>query len=104
MRGGDIEPRPVDDMSLDHQARQLGLMLVPELELVYSMGGGSTFIDYRRTGSVPFHRGAPRGFAWGRLQDVFVSLGEGNSMTSAPIVGDIGLKRIRIGAEKVGTW
>src|SRR3546814_1062917 len=28
MRGGDIEPRPVEDMPLDHQARQLGLMLV----------------------------------------------------------------------------
>src|SRR3546814_15830036 len=56
MRGGDIEPRPVEDMPLDHQARQLGLMLVPELELGYSMGGGSIFNDYRRTGFVPFHR------------------------------------------------
>src|SRR3546814_21095362 len=28
-------------MPLDHQARQLGLMLVPELELGYSMGGGT---------------------------------------------------------------
>src|SRR3546814_6284854 len=65
MRGGDIEPRPVEDMLLDHQARQLGLMLVPELELGYSMGGGSIFNDYRRTGFVPFHREWLRSFARG---------------------------------------
>src|SRR3546814_6041096 len=81
MRGGDIEPRPVEDMPLDHQARQLGLMLVPELELGYSMGGGSIFNDYRRTGFVPFHREWLRSFARGSLQDLFVARGEGDSMT-----------------------
>lgn len=89
MRGGDIEPRPVEDMPLDHQARQLGLMLVPELELGYSMGGGSIFNDYRRTGFVPFHREWLRSFARGSLQDLFVARGEGDSMTPTLLDGDI---------------
>src|SRR3546814_150002 len=89
MRGGDIEPRPVEDMHLDHQARQLGLMLVPELELGYSMGGGSIFNDYRRTGFVPFHREWLRSFARGSLQDLFVARGEGDSMTPTLLDGDI---------------
>src|SRR3546814_8391765 len=84
-----IEPRPVEDMPLDHQARQLGLMLVPELELGCSMGGGSIFNDYRRTGFVPFHREWLRSFARGNLQDLFVARGEGDSMTTTLLDGDI---------------
>src|SRR3546814_7219377 len=82
-------PRPVEDMPLDPQARQLWLMLVPELELGYSMGGGSIFNDYRRTGFVPFHREWLRSFARGSLQDLFVARGEGDSMTPTLLDGDI---------------
>src|SRR3546814_17926749 len=81
MRGGDIEPRPVEDMPLDHQARPLGLMLVPELELGYSMGVGSIFNDYRRTGFVPFTRAWLRRFARGSLHVLFLARGAGASMT-----------------------
>src|SRR3546814_18858899 len=91
MRGGDIEPRPVEDMPLDHQERQLGIMLVPELELGYSMGGGSIFNDYRRTGFVPFHREWMGSFARGGLQDLFVTRGEGDRMTTTRTDGDNGL-------------
>src|SRR3546814_20966979 len=73
-------PRPVEDMPLDHQARQLGLMLVPELELGYSMGGGSIVHDFRRTGFVPFHREWLRSFARGRLQVLFVVRGVGDRL------------------------
>src|SRR3546814_2928212 len=78
-----------DVCSSDLQARQLGLMLVPELELGYSMGGGSIFNDYRRTGFVPFHREWLRSFARGSLQDLFVARGEGDSMTPTLLDGDI---------------
>lgn len=89
MKGGDIEPQTVDEMPLDHKARQLGLMLVPELELGYSMGGGSIFSDYRRTGFVPFQREWLRGMIRGSLQDLFVARGEGDSMTPTLLDGDI---------------
>src|SRR3546814_2086516 len=64
-------------------------LLVPELELGYSMGGGSIFNDYRRTGFVPFHREWLRSFARGSLQDLFVARGEGDSMTPTLLDGDI---------------
>src|SRR3546814_16206124 len=74
-------------MPLDHHVRQLGLMLVPELELGYSMGGGSIFNDYRRTGYVPFHREWLRSFARRRLQDLFLARGEGDSLTPTLLAG-----------------
>src|SRR3546814_9802141 len=64
-------------------------MLVPELELGYSMGGGSIFNDYSRTGFVPFHREWLSSFAQGSLQDLFVDRGEGDSMTPTLLDGEI---------------
>src|SRR3546814_19954703 len=64
------------------------------------MGGGSIFNDYRRTGFVPFHRAWLRSFARGRLQDLFVARGEGDSMTPTLLDGDI----VLIDTAPEGSW
>src|SRR3546814_19131756 len=64
-------------------------MLVPELELGYSMGDGSIFNDYRRTGFVPFPREWLRSLAPGSLHDLFVARGEGDSMTPTLLDGAV---------------
>lgn len=89
LNGGDFAPEPVAEMPLDHQARQLGLTLVPELELGYSMGGGAIFSDYQRKGFVPFQREWLRSKIKGSLQDLFVARGDGDSMQPTLLDGDI---------------
>src|SRR3546814_1203924 len=88
----------ISDLSSDVCSSDL--MLVPELELGYSMGGGSIFNDYRRTGFVPFHREWLRSFARGSLQDLFVACGEGDSLTSMFLDGDF----VLIATSPVGNW
>lgn len=61
-------------------ADQLDLTLVPQLELGYSMGGGSVFNDYRHTGFRAFDRGWLKSIARGAFSDLFVARGEGDSM------------------------
>lgn len=88
MEGGDPD-RGSDDAPLEQQAREMGLALVPELELGYSMGGGSIFSDYRQTGFVPFQRDWLRGFMRGTFADLFVARGEGDSMLPTLMDGDV---------------
>lgn len=83
--GGDAETSGANEL----QARSMGLALVPELELGYSMGGGSIFNDYRQTGFVPFQREWLRGFMRGTFADLFVARGEGDSMMPTMLDGDI---------------
>jgi phage repressor protein C with HTH and peptisase S24 domain len=89
LEGGDFEHTPQDDGSATSLAKQMGLALVPELELGYSMGGGSIFTDYRQRGFVPFQRDWLRGFMRGTFADLFVARGEGDSMTPTLLDGDI---------------
>lgn len=91
LEGGDdgekAEERPESD--LEASAKELGLALVPQLELGYSMGGGSVFHDYRHTGFMPFHRDWLKGIMRGAFADLFVARGEGDSMTPTMLDGDI---------------
>ncbi len=87
LEGGDLDR--ADDAPLEAQAREMGLALVPELELGYSMGGGSIFSDYRQIGFVPFHREWLRAFMRGTFADLFVARGEGDSMMPTLLDGDI---------------
>lgn len=90
MKGGDLESAPSDDEgAFAQQAKEMGLSLVPELELGYSMGGGSIFNDYTRRGFVPFQRDWLRGFMRGTFADLFVARGAGDSMTPTLLDGDI---------------
>lgn len=70
-------------------AKEMGLALVPQLELGYSMGGGSVFTDYRHTGFMPFHRDWLKGLMRGAFGDLFVARGEGDSMTPTMLDGDV---------------
>jgi phage repressor protein C with HTH and peptisase S24 domain len=71
------------------KAKDLGLALVPQLELGYSMGGGSVFSEYRNTGFVPFQRDWLRNLMRGSVADLFVARGEGDSMQPTLMDGDI---------------
>lgn len=88
LEGGDIE-RASGEHAEEAQARSMGLSLIPQLELGYSMGGGSVFSDYRQTGFVPFQRDWLRGFMRGTFADLFVARGEGDSMLPTLMDGDI---------------
>lgn len=88
LEGGDLE-RADNGTPSEAQAREMGLALIPELELGYSMGGGSIFNDYRQTGFVPFQREWLRAFMRGTFADMFVARGEGDSMMPTLLDGDI---------------
>jgi phage repressor protein C with HTH and peptisase S24 domain len=89
LEGGEIEAAESEVSAIDGQARQMGLALIPDLELGYSMGGGSIFNDYRQRGFVPFQREWLRGFMRGTFADLFVARGEGDSMLPTLLDGDI---------------
>lgn len=70
-------------------AEKLGLALVPELELGYSMGGGSVLEDYRQTGVRVFDQDWLRGLMGGSFSELFVARGEGDSMEPTLKDGDV---------------
>ena len=74
-RGG--MPVPTNPKEL---AEQLGSVLIPQLEIGYSMGGGSVFSDFQQTAMVPFPRDWLRALIKGQFEDLFVTRGEGDSM------------------------
>lgn len=80
---GEVPAKPEDI------ARDLGITLVPELELGYSMGGGAVFSDFRQTGVVPFHRDWLRSIMRGSFGDLFVARGSGDSMQPTLLDGDV---------------
>lgn len=82
-RDGAVVPQPND------LAKQLGLGLVPELELGYSMGGGSVFDSFEQKGVVPFQRDWLRTMMRGTVEELFVARGEGDSMQPTLLDGDI---------------
>jgi phage repressor protein C with HTH and peptisase S24 domain len=88
--GGDLERDTGGSAGeLEMQAKAMGLSLVPELELGYSMGGGSVFSDYRHTGFVPFQRDWLKSYMRGSFADLFVARGTGDSMMPTLLDGDI---------------
>ena len=80
---------PADLPSPAAAAEQLGSVLIPQLEIGYSMGGGSVFEDYQQTAMVPFPREWLRPMIKGRFDDLFVARGEGDSMTPTLLDGDL---------------
>lgn len=89
IKGGDLENPTSGDNAFEQQAKEMGLSLIPELELGYSMGGGSIFSDYHRKGFVPFQRDWLRDFMRGTFADLFVARGAGDSMMPTLLDGDI---------------
>jgi phage repressor protein C with HTH and peptisase S24 domain len=70
-------------------ADQLGLAMIPHLELGYSMGGGNVISDYPRVGVMPFFRDWLRPMMKGTFADLFVARGEGDSMVPTLMDGDL---------------
>lgn len=89
LRGGPTKEAQKEDDGVAKAAKEMGLALIPQLELGYSMGGGSIFNDYRHTGVVPFNRDWLRGMMRGALADLFVARGSGDSMTPTLLDGDV---------------
>ena len=97
----DVELPKLTDLRTDYRAgqimmpspaeaaEQLGSVLIPQLEIGYSMGGGSVFEDYQQTALVPFPREWLRPMIRGRFDDLFVSRGQGDSMMPTLLDGDL---------------
>lgn len=70
-------------------AEKLNSVLIPQLEIGYSMGGGSVFESYVESDQVPFPRQwlAPR--IKGAFADLFVARGDGDSMVPTLMDGDM---------------
>jgi phage repressor protein C with HTH and peptisase S24 domain len=64
-------------------------VMIPQLEIGYSMGGGSVFSDYTQTAMVPFPREWLRPMIGGTFSDLFVARGEGDSMMPTLLDGDL---------------
>lgn len=73
----------------DTLAEKLGLSLIPELELGYSMGGGNYLEVYEHKGFRAFDREWLRSISRGELGALFVARGEGDSMEPTLKDGDI---------------
>jgi len=71
------------------QAKEMGLALIPELQLGYSMGGGNVIEMFEHTGVAPFKREWLRPMMKGSFDDLFVAKGEGDSMIPTMLDGDI---------------
>lgn len=81
----------------EHKGKWLGApveqtenaVMIPQLEIGYSMGGGSVFADYTQTAMVPFPREWLRPMIGGTFSDLFVARGEGDSMMPTLLDGDL---------------
>jgi phage repressor protein C with HTH and peptisase S24 domain len=61
-------------------AERLGLKLIPEVEITYSLGGGSLAEDYPDSKMVPFRQDWLERLTRGFKPDVFLARGQGDSM------------------------
>lgn len=66
-----------------------GISLVPEIDLGFSMGGGTVLEQYEQRGMVPFKADWLRGLYSGSLSQLVVARGEGDSMQPTILDGDI---------------
>jgi len=77
------------EREFEKAAQEMGLALIPQLELGYSMGAGSIFTEYNHLGFVPFQRDWLKGLMRGSFADLFVARGDGDSMQPTMLDGDI---------------
>jgi phage repressor protein C with HTH and peptisase S24 domain len=75
--GGSDIPVAMRDAAL---AERLGLKLIPEVEITYSLGGGALAADDPDTRMVPFRRDWLDRLTRGFKADVFLARGQGDSM------------------------
>lgn len=85
------DPAPVAPRasSLAAMAEELDLAFVPEVDIGYSMGGGTVIGDFEQKGVVPFSRSWLRGLMSQTVGELFVARGDGDSMEPTLKDGDI---------------
>jgi phage repressor protein C with HTH and peptisase S24 domain len=81
--GGDIIRTP------EAMAEQLDAVLLPEVEVGYSMGGGADISDFPVVQQVPFSRSWLASLTDSPPSQLFVARGEGDSMMPTILDGDI---------------
>lgn len=64
-------------------------VMIPEVDIGYSMGGGLVLNDHAEASAVPFPKGWLRPLIKGNFSQVFVARGEGDSMQPTLLDGDI---------------
>lgn len=64
-------------------------VMIPQLDIGYSMGGGTVFEEYAQTALIPFPREWLRPLIGGTFGDLFVARGEGDSMMPTILDSDI---------------
>lgn len=69
-------------------AEQLGLQMIPEVDIEYSMGGGTVVADFAPSTMVPFRRDWLQRLTRGGASDVFLTRGRGDSMMPTILDGD----------------
>lgn len=70
-------------------AEQLGSVLIPQIDIAYSMGGGALVEERSPQVLVPFFRDWLRPLMRGSFADLFVARGEGDSMMPTLLDGDL---------------
>lgn len=70
-------------------AAQLGSVLIPQLDIGFSMGGGSVFEDYVQQAEVAMPQDWLRPLIKGRFDELFIARGEGDSMMPTLMDGDL---------------
>lgn len=78
-----------DALSAEMIADQLDAVLLPEVEVSYSMGGGNVIEDWPVVRQVPFSRSWLRGFTTSSPEHLAVARGEGDSMMPTILDGDL---------------
>lgn len=73
----------------EQMADQLDAVLLPEIEVGYSMGGGADVSDFPVVQMVPFSRAWLRTLTNSNASDLFVARGEGDSMMPTLLDQDI---------------
>lgn len=61
-------------------AEQLGLAMIPEVDIAYALGGGTVIDDYADSRMVPFRQDWLSRLTRGGSVDVFLTRGQGDSM------------------------
>jgi phage repressor protein C with HTH and peptisase S24 domain len=92
LAGETDDPSPIAPRTsaIDALADELDLAVLPQYDIGYSMGGGTSIAErYEQTGIVPFSRTWLRSMMGGAVQDLFVARGEGDSMEPTLKDGDI---------------
>lgn len=64
-------------------------VMIPQLDIGYSMGGGTVFEEYAQTALIPFPREWLRPLIGGTFGELFVARGEGDSMMPTILDSDV---------------